>query len=318
MKLFKKVFYFLFWTGTLCVICMSIFVLCTDIHAYMHNGEVDKWENYIDLQDDYDSETGSVMDFLSLSTSFDSLFDTYERLKKNKKIDYREIMFQNIELMGNYSGDEKTIDGGNELRNQEINGGMFTPLKSMQVSEKDVVDMSLSDFTEGKYIFEQGDYFVDSGKKIPVVLGASYKKNFDINDEFRGMYLSRSFRFVVKDFFREGAKLDIAGKKMKLDSYIIFPALNVTSKAGQNNLFYKVLYLQKIEGFIKCGSKDEYKTSVEEIKKISDITGFKYEKRLLDMYQEVKTERIFLLLVIILFILILQIVMIKKYKRRKE
>ena len=168
------------------------------------------------------------------------------------------------------------------------------------------------------FIFKENDYFFKPAKKIPVLLGDAYKKFYSVNDEFRGIYLSRNLKFVVKGFLKNNAALYVGEDKIDLNSYIVFPALNIDFKEGKSNLFYKILYLEKVEGVIRCDSREEYKVAVKEIKSISQSTGFMYEKHLLDMYQEIELDEVVLSAGILIFLLVMLIFKIKKHYKRKE
>lgn len=243
----------------------------------------DSWKTYIHIFDDYDTETTSVIDFFNDNDSVYKLINTYEELSQNKLIDYEEILFQDIEIYGNYQGQEDTISGGGEFRNQNIDGGVITPIKSIQLSKKMFIQNALETTTEKQYKFEDNDYFFSAGKKVPVIVGREYKDLYKVGDEFRGAYLGRkNMKFVVRGILKNNTKMEFSGKEINLNSYIIFPALNAKQNIKvDKDYFYRILYLEKSEGYVSCKNKEEYKIAIRELNSISEKTGFKFAEQII-------------------------------------
>ena len=99
--------------------------------------------------------------------------------------------------------------------------------KSDQVLSLQISENVQSQFgfvaTEGM-LFQPGDYIVDIGKTIPVLMGAEYRDKFKLGDSFLADYLYSPFRFQVIGFLEHSSIISLSIGSINMDKYIILPS----------------------------------------------------------------------------------------------
>lgn len=207
-----------------------------------------------------------------LLTNVNSLMKTYHMLSSTK-YPYVEYSEQNLEYIGNYSMDEKFINGGKEFVNQKVNGYTISPLKAIGIGMKTFDYMGIGKKVKEGNGFSKSDFEYKNGKTMPLLLGNKYKDYLAIGDKISFFYLGQDkIDGEVIGFFDLNEKID--DMKYDLNYSIIFPLQNVKDIKNVNYTFVQRLYTIKTEGeFVYCNRKQYYNeiSLIENIKKKSSI-----------------------------------------------
>lgn len=259
------------------VIIISVCIICLLTLRNNKNEEQGTYsKGYYKLVDRYDSDDSSYSDFLKQKDSISILENTYKELMSMKEILYFELSNQDIGYIGDFKGKKQFLHGGESVRNQKIDGELYSPLYAIQSSENYYDKNHLAAMMDEGNIFSENDYKVTSEDDIPVILGNAYKTLFSLNSRFQGIYLGeKKLKFKVIGFLKKGEEIEINQNHHVLDYYMIMPQLNVASLDSHS--FKKRLLSVKVEGVCYYENKKKYKEIKKKIKEISRKTKFKYD-----------------------------------------
>lgn len=230
------------------------------------------------LSSTYDLYGESLNDFYNKEDSLNILNNTYVELINNEKINYQEFAEQHLTFIGDYKGALSLVDGYDEsFINQETKGGIITPLKSVQIGQKELENNHLEEYLSEGQTFSKDDYTF-SDDTIRVIMGHNYKEIFKLHDKFSAYYLSENkIECEVIGFYKENTNFNLAGNDGVVDDYIVFPLFNLSESQLSEKDFYKFLLLtNKVEGFICYENLRECNVAIDEIKRIANKTGYKY------------------------------------------
>lgn len=164
----------------------------------------------------------------------------YHTLVENDEIRYYELYLQDLE---NTYHDSKFFS--------EVTGEMEPFCKAIcciQISAN-VIERCNLQVKEGR-LFSEQDFFLEEQESIPVLMGSSYEKLYDIGDIFNFQYLYNAYKFEVIGFLDSNSKVDIYGNAINLDNYIIMPSFHVESiSAASAGL--KIHYANKTSGLVE-------------------------------------------------------------------
>lgn len=226
------------------------------------------------LTDTYDTKDSTFGEFLATDDAYDIMARTYDLISNNQKIDYYEIGFQSIEFLDSYNGKSSTINGGDESRNQKIADETITPLNSMQLSEKSMMEKKfnqLASYEHFNSFFRSTE--TSSNLHIPAVVGHSYDNFFNVGDTFGGKYLNKSFIFHVVEELPKDFSIRLLSEDENLNDYIIIPSMSIDNS---DEAYSKKLLSVKCEGIVHYETEEDYKTSIDAISEIVNETSFKY------------------------------------------
>lgn len=247
------------------------------------------------LSNKYDlEENQSLMKFYNQHNALNILWDTYNEIKRNNNLKYYEYSDQSLTYLGYFNGDLSLVDGYDEtFINQESEVGIITPLKSVQISYEEIVENNLDESIDIGSTFSDLDYKYSDNHNINLVMGANFKKYFNINDKFSAYYLGEEkFTCKVIGFYVQNTNLNIAGIDGLIDDYIVFPLFNLDKEQIYNSNFLKLALLtNKIEGYVQFDDLDECNRVIDEVDKISQKTGYKYNIEALK-YKYPKPEKL--------------------------
>lgn len=256
---------------------LLFFVFAFEGIAYLakiekHNENARVFSNCeIILTDEYDSATSSFRDFLDSKESFDILKNTLEAVKKNKELTFYEFSQQNLEICGNFHGDEHfCVNDDYKFLNQNTGEDVLSAVKTIQCDYQFYKDYSLQEKINGNIDFDK-KYFTDD--LIPIVMGCEYEKLYKKGDVLTCLFLGKKIKVSVAGFFRENS---IISTKDEIDTaYYIFmpmPAVDLTKNSRDNRILLSV----KTDGMIRVSTYKNYKKQISILDEICKETDFKY------------------------------------------
>lgn len=269
--------------------------------------------------------TADVSDIWTISDKYgqkgektiEKFFKEEESLLRLKKMNqslhsnfyYSEFIIQPIEYSGYYSGDEIFINGNNlSLANQllNINGESrcFTPLKAMQISKEtwEYHDIACIDGEE----FVDSDY-IGSSNIIPVVLGYHYIDIYHKGDIITCNYLLEDRELLIKGFLEPGTQIF----DTICDDFIVMPALSILDiNESWAETSQKILYSQKNSGKIINTQKSNAFSENQKVINIGKELDLKYS---ILGYSQIKSNWIYLKLLVLLFVMCGVIITDRKY-----
>ena len=280
---FKKGIYF-FVTIILLIMGFLIVFFANILYSIAwQNNDYEERENdkgAFKLSNKYDlEEDQSLIKFYNQPNALKILWDTYNEIKKSNCLKYYEYSDQSLTYLGDFNGDLSLVDGYDEtFINQESEVGTITPLKSIQISREEIDENNLEESMTIGSPFSDSDYNYPDNYNINVIMGANFKKYFNINDEFAAYYLGEEeIKCTVIGFYEPNTNLNIAGIDGLIDDYIVFPLFNLDEEQIHNSNFFKLALLtNKIEGYVHYDNLKECNRSIDEVDKISQKTGYKY------------------------------------------
>lgn len=263
------------------IVIFIIMILSNTIYQSIllqeHLNKQDIEKGFIKLHDNYDGVHNkmSIIDFFKKPDSTEKMRKLYSNIINNNNLKYYEILGQNLEFIGKYTGNEMLVNGPKESINQKTtgdlitNGTLITPLKSLQLGEQASTYLNIEGkMNQGRYFLKK-DYYFNSNNEVPVVLGSLYSNMYSIGDSFEAIYLGTiKLKCYVIGFFKKDSSFYI-NQKYTLDDKIVMPALNIESGLSvKSTKFEQILYSIKNDGYIPYNNDGEYNRSVDIINKI--------------------------------------------------
>lgn len=274
MVLVKRIKIYLVFVCT-----MLIFVFGSSVYSYALSVEENNStvpQNYDQgdwlLSDNYDRKGYRYENFLRQKNSLHILEQVYHKLQTINGINYYEISNQDFIYTNKFLGSKKFINGEG---NQNVDGKLITPLKSMQISELFAEKQKLDRNIHTGSFFDSASYKKTSSQVIPVVAGADYQHIFKLNSTIENFYLAtQNIQCRIIGFLDKNTRVKIDGESINLDHYLIMPDINLA--AQDNRDFKKTLLSVKCNGYLHYNNKKEYHQMAQEIKKIVKETGYEY------------------------------------------
>lgn len=243
------------------------------------NATIDSTENNDKAQENTDNKYYKLSSQYGTdkNTSFRDLFeseDALSRLKKlNKelkdKFDYWEIEFQPLFYVGYYDKDEKfiySIDSKNKIAKNDEGEEMYvTGIKTLQMGNK--ASSKYNKLIEMGDNFSAEDFIINSdGEMVNCILGNNYKEYYNIGDEIPLVLHQKIINFKVIGFYKQGTSVSqYKGNEVKLDNFMIMPFydINYNPTDEMDDLYQKIYYTQKNEGYIKSENIDDLRKNSE-------------------------------------------------------
>ncbi|HCL4548047.1 hypothetical protein EXM36_12415 [Clostridium botulinum] len=274
IKLLESFILVMIFTTTILsnTICQSVF-----LQERLNNQDTEK--GFIKLHDNYDGihNRMSIKEFFKKPDAIEKMRKLYININNNNDLKYYEVLIQNLEFLGNYTGNSALVNGSKESINQKINGNFITSLKSLQLGEKASTYLNIADkMNQGKY-FSKKDYYLNSNNEVPVVLGDLYSDMYNVGDSFEAIYLGTiKLKCNIIGFFRKDSSFYI-DQKYNLDDKIVMPALNIEPVLSlKNKKFEQILYSIKNTGYIPYNNDDEYNHNTTIIDKTANETNINW------------------------------------------
>lgn len=286
---------------------------------------------YIKIFETYDSKDSSFTEALKQEGFLTRLKQFHQDLHTTEGLNFFEVSKQHVEHWGHYDGKDIFVvayDMDPSMKNQLIKtpaGQVYmTPLYAVQVDNK-AYNLFLKDHLAiGKdFIDDDYNYYPDK-KKIPCILGSDYSTVYDIGDTIQVEYLFKTIKLEIIGFFDKTSSVSMNGNILYLDNYIIMPSLNCQydPRDPEEEFFQKILYDQKITGYLLDGGLDYY-TLVDNIANTYDLQyTVRTDKKDINMINQGVTAlltkkivfmiSIFLLLIVIITFIF---VLIQKFHR---
>lgn len=198
-------------------------------------------------------------DFLENDDSIKKLKLFYNQLKKEKSFKYAEIYQQSI-YFKDFKGDDKFYYGyeyGKIRKNDDMSS-----LKAFWCGYdiNEIFDLSL---LKGQW-FNEEIYYDTYSSPIPIVLGYSYSKLYNIGDIICGEGMTDSVygneQFKVIGFLSKDQTIMYQEQFVNLNHYIIFPLyndINTSFSEEQKSILYR-FYLMKTSGTILSTNSKEH------------------------------------------------------------
>lgn len=204
-----------------------------------------------------------------------SLFKDFHMLLKEKLL-LKEISFQPLEQLYEYDKEEKFL-----IKNSEMN-------QIVKIDGNDTYVNSLNTIIIDDYFANELDHqlsdgrnftttdFEYSGQNIPIILGDSYKKYYNIGDVSQYSYLYENFTFEVIGFWKADTTIKFDASEYNLNTYICFPYFNLSSSdfSNQSNRFQNLYYLDRTSGYILA--EDSYEDMSRDVKSLSESFHLEY------------------------------------------
>lgn len=274
MVLVKRIKIYLVFVCT-----MLIFVFGSSVYSYAlaveeNNSTVSQNYDQGDwlLSDNYDRKGYRYENFLRQKDSLHILEQVYHKLQTINGIDYYEFSNQDFIYTKKFFGSKKFINGEG---NQNIDGMLITPLKSIQISELFAGKQKLDRNIHTGSFFDSASYKKTSSQVIPIVAGADYQYVFKLNSTIENFYLAtQNIQCRIIGFLDKNTRVKIDGESINLDHYLIMPDINLA--AQDNRDFKQTLLSVKCNGYLHYNNKKEYHQMAQEIKKIVKETGYQY------------------------------------------
>lgn len=169
----------------------------------------------------------------------------YHLLAENEEIRYYELYLQYLE---NTCHDSEFFS--------ELTGEIEPFCKAVcciQISAN-VIERCGLQVKEGR-LFSEQDFFLEGQEPIPILMGASYERIYNIGDVFNFKYLYDDYRFELIGFLDNDSKADIYDGELDLDKYIIMPSFHMESLSAASNGL-KIHYANKISGLVEIPDQD--------------------------------------------------------------
>lgn len=178
--------------------------------------------------------------------SLEELKNAYAELSA---LDYYEISNQFLEIT--YPDIKAVCLYGYEYGNAETweqNGATVYPAKCFQISDNCCTRFQIT--IEKGRTFSAGDMEFSRDKAIPVILGHEYIADMDIGDVLVGLYIQDTFTYEVVGILSQEANIDLGGREVCLDNYILMPSFNINKTPIDENddLFQVRHYANKLSG----------------------------------------------------------------------
>lgn len=272
------------------IFLFSIFVLSITLmifsisFCYETNNKQNKVEkiyqkNYYKMYDNYVGQEEEI--FMSEPDNVVRLKEFYNELCNSSEFSYftiinQSVYIQNVDLPEQfyynyeYSHQKQIVDINTENKNYHC-------LKSLQINKSVINEFKLNVNSMNKEELDNWDKINISDNTIPVILGANYKGQLDINKAYKMFYLSNFFNIKVIGFFEKNDNIYYNGDILYLDDYIVFPSLNMEKLPSDENekKIQLAMYLQKCSGVI-CSelTAQNIQIKVNEIAKKYDLKTY--------------------------------------------
>jgi len=269
------------------VIILSIFLVLIYIFLSFTSGIQAKIHEFNDVYKDKElfSLADTLLDpnefysFRSSKKSISLIGDFYDELNQTTSFKFLSIFDQQVPVE-NFKGDISfDYAYGTEMHNigkykDEASGKVYQNIKSIQMN-KNTFDFYKLEVDLGNTInWENVDY---QTRKIPILLGDSYRNIYNIGDVINGIYYNQLFEFKVVGFIKKNSFIFYKGKSEKyLDDYLVIPyPLELSSNDQEDNQFKGILYFAMINGDIVAESKgNTLQYVLEKMDIISQKTSF--------------------------------------------
>ncbi len=193
-----------------------------------------------ELFDQYRYDDGSL---------FDRLLTYYSKLTRSDEMLFISFAGNLVELLYTGIPEQCVVNYGSDYASDsyyEIEGEQVVAAEAIQVFEP-FLDLFPLEIEEGRG-FSEADHHYIQDRRIPVILGSTYKDTFHVGDVFEGYYFFERVSFEVIGIAKGGSVFynKAEGGFSLYDRYIIMPFEQVT----EDSLFSRIVLLQEICGFI--------------------------------------------------------------------
>ncbi|MCB5952972.1 hypothetical protein LI951_12920 [Enterococcus sp. BWT-B8] len=314
------------------------FSFSSNINRQLHYTVKEGTENKMFAMVDTLFDPDDFYNFRQSRASLETVKTFYNLLNRNEALNFASSFDQPLQLKNFRGGIEfnERYGMGSEV---EIVDSYLDPITNITVSDIKAFQMNKHFFDFYNIQLEQGssDFWHELSLEqdtLPILLGADYKKIYNLNEVLSGIFYTKEYKFKVAGFLEKDTSVFYKNDINKyLDNYIIVPypekLLDVTES---NKEFLGILYFAMIGGdiIIKQGQNFDYLNNLlSSIAKKSDF----YDYTLLDipaftlqyhrMYGLINTNRTLLYWILIFITLsILNIMIFLTYKiynqRRKR
>lgn len=282
------------------------------------------------LLDDYYDEN-DYQEFVSQPDYLTRLKNFYNELNQSNDFQYLSMFNQPILMKDNAIPKEMAngYESGSERYQEKLNDEIYTMVKSFQMNEQAFKFFNLK-VVKGKAWDKKA--FKDSQGILPVLLGNSYEKTYNIGDRVSIYLYEKPITIEIIGFLAADSKIYFNGNsEFYLDKQVLLPYIEYSNPLSDiDEKFQQISYFAMINGYIATGSdsisNQKMMQSVESI--AQKVGGFKYSfiglnpnfqryRGLMTIIQEnTKLIQSIFLLSFLLNILILNLMLVLQQKRR--
>lgn len=258
----------LFLTAGITGVAVSFICYAAGITAYSEEPLLGGGSRRYTMKDDYyDGE--DFYEFRQDENNINMLADFYNECYDSKILTMVSVFNQPLFII-NFAGDKRFYYNSEEF--PESHHNTEAGIKSLQISKKTFEFYGIG-LEDGAEIDWENIIYEENGK-VPVVLGADYRGTYKNGDVISGNLYGRQFDFTVTGFLKENSCIYYKNvPEFCLDQYIIIPyPVTLQNVDPENFGFEGILYF----AMINCDliTDADHEAFIEEIKRISDKTGF--------------------------------------------
>lgn len=169
------------------------------------------------------------------------LLSLYEYMNSNQSFDFFTAKSSNIIIKDFTDKDIFYYDSNKYIINPYKNiDGQYSNIKAIYIDKKYSDNFHLNVKTGSNF----SDCDFNSSNGVPVILGAQYKKIYNIGDTFHifDWFTKKEKEITVLGFLNENSYMYNNGSILSLDDYIIYPMEQITDVNTDNDLY--MFYLQ--------------------------------------------------------------------------
>ena len=199
-----------------------------------------------------------------------------DMLGKSDKFSFCSLFPQYIELINKKVPKQFLYGYEDDLSEQSVQRDQKETLydvKAIQVSDSFLNEFHI-EIQDGKSFLPK-DYSFNKERKIPVLLGSSYKDIFKVGDRFQAYYLCKKMTFYVKGILNDRA-FSYNSSKGTMDScerLIVIPVLS----SDKNNWFSRVSLLNQVTGLVNSSlGGEETKVVFDEYLSECGLKGWEF------------------------------------------
>ncbi|MFD1988880.1 hypothetical protein ACFSGI_02685 [Paenibacillus nicotianae] len=196
-------------------------------------------------------ESNDYENFIRKPDHLKILKNYYHELINTNDFEYLAIFDQSIVLKGKQSLKQFTegYENGSEIREMTRDNNFYTEVKSIQINSK-AIDYFKLKATKGT-LWTKKDFDMPN-KVMPIIMGSSYSKIFDVGQTIEIEYYNENIQAKVIGFLEKNSRIYYqTSPEFYLDNYILVPYRNYKEPTSEKEEdFQRKNYFAMNNGYI--------------------------------------------------------------------